>query len=84
MKRLKNIEGKDEERLKAIKDQGEKQLQILTKKTEKVMDFKNISFKDKLNPESKNGYNAYNELRNEVKGLIIQNLPPLSALAQVI
>ena len=29
LKRLKNVEGKDEEQLKAIKDQGEKQLQIL-------------------------------------------------------
>ena len=65
LKRLKNIEGKEEERLKAIKDQGEKQLQILTEKTEKVMDFKNISFKDKLNPESKNGYNAYNETKEQ-------------------
>ena len=33
LKRLKNIEGKKEEQLKAIKDQGEKQLQIFTSKT---------------------------------------------------
>ena len=34
LKRLKNIEGKDEEQLKAIKDQGEKELQIITSKTD--------------------------------------------------
>ena len=32
LKRLKNIEGKNEQQLYAIKDQGKKQLQILTKK----------------------------------------------------
>ena len=31
LKRLKNIEDKNEQQLKAIKDQGEKQLQILAK-----------------------------------------------------
>ena len=40
LKRLKNIEGKDEEQLKAIKEQGEKQSQILAKKTNQVVDFK--------------------------------------------
>ena len=38
LKRLKNIEGKDEEQLKAIKEQGAKQLQILAKKTNQVDD----------------------------------------------
>ena len=46
LKRLENIEGKDEEQLKAIKNQGEKQLQILAKIKNKAVDFKNISFKD--------------------------------------
>ena len=32
LKRLKNIEGQNEQQLYAIKDQGKKQLQILTKK----------------------------------------------------
>ena len=77
MKRLKNIEGKDEEQLKAIKDQGEKQLQILTRKTGKEVDFRNVSFKGKLDSESKK---SMIKLRYRVKGLIIQNL---SALAQV-
>ena len=35
LKRLKNIEGKDEEQLKAIQDQGENQLQMLTSKAVK-------------------------------------------------
>ena len=30
LKRLKNIEGKNEEQLKVIKDQEEKQIQVLT------------------------------------------------------
>ena len=39
-KRLKNIEGTDEEQLKAIKDQGEKQVQILAKKQIKQLALK--------------------------------------------
>ena len=35
LKRLKNIEDKDEEHLKALQDQGENQLQILTSKAVK-------------------------------------------------
>ena len=56
LKRLKNIEGKDEDQLKAVKVQGEKQLQILAKKTNQVDDFKNISFRNKLNSEAKKAY----------------------------
>ena len=44
LKRLKNIEGKDEEQLKTIKEQGEKQSQILAKKTNQVVDFKKYFF----------------------------------------
>ena len=61
LKRLENIEGKDEELLKTIKDQGEKQLQILTKKSNKEVDYKNVSFKDKLDSESKRAYNEIKE-----------------------
>ena len=68
LKRLKNIEGKVKEQLKAVKDQREKQLQILTKKRDKVADFKNVSFKVKLDSESKK---LIMLLRNEVKRLII-------------
>ena len=64
-KRVKNIEGKNEE-LKAIKDQGEKQLQILTSKTDKEIDFKNVSFKNKLNPESIKSYNEIKEQNKKI------------------
>ena len=60
LKKLKNIESKNEQ-LKAIKDQGEKQLQILTKKTDKVVDFRNVSFRDKLYFRSKIAYNEIKE-----------------------
>ena len=53
LKRFKNIEGKDEEQLKTIKEQGEKKLQILAENTNQVDDFKNICFRDKLNSEAK-------------------------------
>ena len=76
LKRLKNIERQDEEQLKAIKYQREKQLQILTKKTDTIVDFKNVSFRSKVYSESKE---PIMKLRNKVKRLIIQNL---SALAQ--
>ena len=39
LKRLKNIGGKNEQQLEAIKDQGKKQLQILAKKTNQIDDF---------------------------------------------
>ena len=45
LKRLKNIVGKNEEQLKAIKDQGKKQLKVLTEKLDKEIDLKNVSFK---------------------------------------
>ena len=64
-KRVKNIEGKNEE-LKAIKDQGEKQLQILTSKTDKEIDFKNVSFKNELNPESIKSYNEIKEQNKKI------------------
>ena len=63
-KRLKNIEGKNEKELKSIKDQGEKQLHTLTSKADKEVDFKNIFFKNKLNPESTK---VYNEIKKQNK-----------------
>ena len=63
MKRLKNIEAKNKEQLTAIEDQGEKQLQVVTEKQKKV-DFKNISFKNSLNPES---IRVYNEIKEQNK-----------------
>ena len=52
MKRLKSTEGKNKEQLETIKDQGEKQLQILTSKTNKKVDFINVSLKGRLDSES--------------------------------
>ena len=66
LKRLKNIEGKDDEQLKAIKDQGEKQLQILTKKEDKEVDFRNLSFTDKLDSESKKTSNDIKEQSEKI------------------
>ena len=52
MKRLKSTEGKNKEQLETIKDQVEKQLQILTSKTNKKIDFINVSLKGRLDSES--------------------------------
>ena len=71
MKRFKNIEGKDKEQLKAVKDQREKQLQILIKKTDKVAEFKNVSFKVKLDSESKKAYNAIKERSEKINHIIL-------------
>ena len=61
---LKNIVGKNEEQLKAIKDQGKKQLQVLTEKLDKEVDLKNVFFKNNLNSES---IRAYNEIKEQSK-----------------
>ena len=53
MKRLENFKGKNEGHLKAIKDQGEKQLNILSKKINKEVNIKNASFKNKLDNDIK-------------------------------
>ena len=58
LKRLKNVEGKNEQQSEAIKDQGEKQLQIFAKKTNQVDDFENVPFTNKLNSEAKKAYDA--------------------------
>ena len=62
LKRLENIEGKNEQQLEAIRDQGEKQLDLIgkinTEKTEK------IRFYDK---ENKNGVELVNKI-NKVIG----------------
>ena len=67
MKRLKKLEDKNGEQLEAIKlDQGEKQLQILISKTDKKVDFKNVSFEDRLNSESKKMFNEIKEQNNKI------------------
>ena len=62
LKKVKNIEGKNEQQLEAIKDQGKKQSQILAKKKDQVNDFKNMFFRNKLNSEAKK---AYDEIRGQ-------------------
>ena len=69
MKRLKNIEGKNEDKLKAIKDQGKKQLKVLTEKLNKEVGFQNVSFKNNVNPES---IRVYMKLKNKIKRLNTQ------------
>ena len=70
MKRLKNIEGKNEDKLKAIKDQGKKQLKVLTEKLNKEVGLQNVSFKNNVNPES---IRVYMKLKNKIKRLNTQN-----------
>ena len=69
MKRLKNIEGKNEDKLKAIKDQGKKQLKVLTEKLNKEVGFQNVSFINNVNPES---IRVYMKLKNKIKRLNTQ------------
>ena len=77
MKRLKNIEGKNEQQLDAIKDQRKKQLQIFAKKTNQVDDFKNVSSRDKLNSEAKK---AYDEIKEQSKKLYYTKLVCITGL----
>ena len=70
MKRLKSIEGKNEDKLKAIKDLGKKQLKVLTEKLNKEVGFQNVSFKNNVNPES---IRVYMKLKNKIKRLNTQN-----------
>ena len=51
----------NEEQLETIKDQGKKQLQLLTNNTNKESDIKSMSFKNKLNFESSKIYNDISE-----------------------
>ena len=61
LKRLKNIEGKNKQQLDAIKDQGKNQLQILTKKTNQIDKFENVSFRNKLDSEAKKVFDEIKE-----------------------
>ena len=71
LKRLQNIEGKNEHQLEAIKDQGEKQLQIFTKKRGEVDGLKNISFKNKLKSK---GIIEYNKILKQDEMIDYENL----------
>ena len=56
----------NEEQLETIKDQGKKQLQLLTNNTNKESDIKSMSFKNKLNFESSK---IYNDIREQYKNI---------------
>ena len=81
LKRLKNIECKNEQQLEAIKDQEEKQLKIFAKKANQVDDFKNLSLKNELNFRAKK---LMMQLRNKLKRLNIQNLSALTHRQSII
>ena len=66
LKRLKNIDGKDEQQFKEIKDQEKKQLHIFSTKTGQVDDFQNIFFRKKLSSEAKIVYEVIKEQSNKL------------------
>ena len=57
LKRLKNVEGKDDEQLKAIKDHGEKQLKALESNADSANTtaFQSLKFLNRLGSKTKNG-----------------------------
>ena len=61
LKRLKNFEGKNEQQLDAIKDHGNKQLQILAKKINQPGKFGRVSFRNKLDSNAKEIYGEIKE-----------------------
>ena len=66
LKRLKITEDKNKDQLDTIKDQGEKNLQILAKKTGQVNDVKNIFFRNKINFEAIKVYDKFNEKNKKI------------------
>ena len=66
LKRLKNIEGKNEQQFDSIKDQRKNQLQILAEKTNQVDDYKNISLRNKLDSEAKKAYDEFKEQSKKI------------------
>ena len=72
---MKNTEDKNKDQLDTIKDQGEKNLQILAKKAGQVNDVKNIFFRNKINFEA---LKFMINLTNKLKRLIIQKLSALA------
>ena len=59
MKRLQNVEGKNEEQLKEIKDQGEQQLKLIESdaNSAKTKAFQNLKFLNRLNTKAKEWFN---------------------------
>ena len=71
LKRLKNIEGKNEEQLKAIKDQGKKQLKEIKKIKTDSKSSKMVSFFSTLSPEAKQ---LMYEIREEEHDIDLEKL----------
>ena len=71
LKRLKNIEGKNEEELKAIKDQGKKQLKEIKKIKTDSKSSKMVSFFSTLSPEAKQ---LMYEIREEEHDIDLEKL----------
>ena len=67
LKRLRNIEGKNEEQLKAIKDQGKKQLDAIKNIKTYSKWLKAINFFSGLSPEAKK---LLNELKKEKNTIV--------------
>ena len=66
LKRLINIQGKNDQQLEAIKDQG-KQLRVPTKKIDETYDFESLSFRNNLlNSEAKKVLNDINEKSKKI------------------
>ena len=63
LKRLKNIEGKNEQQLELIKNQGEKQLNLINKK-KLEKESKQLEIQSYLNPEAKR---LMDEINKEIK-----------------
>ena len=66
LKRLKNIEGKNGEQIKAIEDQGEKQLKEIKKVKTDSKSLKMVSFFNGLSPEAKQLKNKIREKENDI------------------
>ena len=74
LKRLKNVEGKNDEPLKAIEDQGEKLLKALESNADSAnrKAFQSLKFLNRLGTKTKNDLI---ELRRQIRKLIIRSLP---------
>ena len=66
LKRLKNIEGKNEQQLEAIKDQGERQLEAIKNYSTKKKSFKELEFSSEMNKKNE-VFAELDQLREEIK-----------------
>ena len=66
LKRLRNIEDKNEEQLKAIKDQGKKQLEEIKNITTESKSSKIVGFFGELSPKAKKLLDVFKEEKNSI------------------